>query len=90
MAFINETGTIGVILTKFTTDVTGSLFMTMLVIVILLIALALMFRLPLAYTVPVILPLLIVFMAFTGSFLAIGGVMLIYVAVIFAKMFFIN
>jgi len=90
MVFINDTTTTGIILNYLTYNVTGDLFTTLLLILIGIIAFALTFRIPLEFTAPIILPMLIVFMAFTGQFLAIGGIMLIFIAVLFAKMFFIN
>lgn len=89
MVFINETGTIGV-LVEYATNMTGSLFMTVLLIFLILIALALLFRLPIEILIPLVLPMFIVGMAFSTEFLAIGGLMLIYLAVIFAKRFWLN
>ena len=90
MAFINDTTSTGIVLNYLTYNVTGDLFTTLLLILIGIIAFALTFRIPLEFTVPIVMPMLIVFMAFSGQFLAIGGVMLIFMAIIFAKMFFIN
>ena len=89
MVFINETGTIGILI-KAGTDLTGSLFLTVLLIFLLLVALSLMFKLPLEILIPIVLPLFIVCMAYSTEYLAIGGLLLIYLAVIFSKRFWLN
>lgn len=87
--FLNETGTIGVII-KAGTDLTGSLFLTVLLIFLALVVLALMFKLPLEILAPIVLPIFIVSMAYSTEFLAIGGLLLIYLAVVFSKQFWLN
>lgn len=89
MVFINETGTIGLII-EAGTNLTGSLFLTVLLIFLLFVTLALMFKLPLEILIPIVLPLFIVSMAYSTEFLAIGGLMLIYLAVILSKRFWLN
>lgn len=78
------------ILDAFTYNITGDLFLTLLCIVLIIIAFCLMFRIPIEYSIIIILPLLLVCMAFTSQFLAIGGVALIYIAVLLAKNFLIK
>lgn len=87
--FLNDSGTIGVIIAT-GTELTGSLFITILIITMLLLALSMMFRLPIEYTVPILLPIFLVSMAYSTEFLAIGGMMLIYLSVLFAKNFWLN
>ena len=84
----NTTGTIGQIITYMTYNVTGDLFTTLLTIVILITILAISLRIPLEFTSILILPLLITIMAYSGQFIQIGGVILIYLALILAKNFF--
>ena len=86
MVFINETDVIGVIILNLNTNVTGSIFMTGLLIIILLMASAMAFRIPIEYSVLVVIPLLLVLMTYSSDFMAIGGLFLMYLAVIFAKM----
>ena len=86
--FLNSTGTAYAILEGLTNDVTGSLFMSLLMIVFLILAFSLAFRIPMEYTAIFILPILIVSMAYFQQFLAIGGVILIYLGVVMAKNFF--
>ena len=89
MVFIDESGTIGILI-KAGADLTGSLFLTVLLIFLVLVALALMFKLPLEILIPIVLPLFIVSMAYSTAFLAIGGLLLIYLAVVFSKRFWLN
>jgi len=70
--------------------ITGSLFLSLLFLVILLIVLALVFRIPLEFTAVLILPLLIVISAYDGTFMSVLGVFLIYLGVLFGKHFFIT
>jgi lipopolysaccharide export LptBFGC system permease protein LptF len=86
----NQSGSFGMILDAFTYNITGDLFLTLLCIVLIIIAFCLMFRIPIEYSIIIILPLLLVCMAFTSQFLAIGGVALIYIAVLLAKNFLIK
>ena len=87
--FINDTGTIGIII-EAGTNMTGSLFLTVLIIMIVLIGLCLMFRIPTDIVAPIILPVFIVGMAYSTEFLAIGGLLLVYLAVLFSKWFWLN
>jgi len=88
--WINATTSTGALLNYFTTNNTGDLFITLLVVLALFLTMALMFKIPLEYTLPLVLPLLMVYMSYSGQFLAIGGIALIYMAIIFTKMFWIN
>jgi len=88
--FMNETGFIGNLIIEFSNNLTGSLFLTLLIITIFLILTGLLFRLSLEFTAIIILPLLLVFMATTSEFLAVGGVFLLYLGVIIAKNFFLK
>lgn len=85
MNIYNETGFIGIVLQGMTTDITGSLFMTLFVIVTLIVVVMLMFKIPLEFQAVVISPFLIALMAYTQEFLAVGGVTLIFLAVVFAR-----
>lgn len=86
--FINETGTIGVIVQYATDTVTGSLFLTLLGIVIGLLVLCMLFRMPIEFSAIFVLPILLVGMAYFQEFVAIGGVTLIYLGIILGKNFF--
>lgn len=86
MVFINQTGLIGEMFASFTTYVSGSAFLTLLAIMILLIGLFIMFRVPIESTLILLLPVIIVFMAWSsGGFLAVGGVIIIMIGILLAK-----
>jgi hypothetical protein len=86
----NSSGSFGVILDAFTYNVTGSLFLTLLAMVIILLAFCLMFKIPLEYSVIILMPLLITIMAYSSDFKAVGGVMIIYLAILVAKWWIIK
>jgi len=88
--FLNETGFVGDILTGLTNNVTGSLFLTLLMIMLFFILMTLLFRFPIEFSLVLLLPLFLGFMAATSDFLALGGVVLIYLGIVFAKNFFIK
>lgn len=88
--FCNPTEAFCVAIQSFTTDVTGSLFLTLLLIIFGMILVAALFRIPMEMTVILVLPTLIVFASFTNGFLSILGAALIYAGVIFAKNIFIQ
>jgi hypothetical protein len=81
----NETGIIGVVIEGLTTDVTGSLFLTLLMLTTMIVIVMLMFRIPVEYHALIIAPLMLTLMAYTQEFMAIGGIMLIIMAIVFAK-----
>jgi len=86
MVFLNTTGFIGEVFASFTTNVSGTTFLTLLAIMILLIGLFTMFRIPIEVTLILLVPVLIVFMAWSsGGFLAVGGVILLMLSVLLAK-----
>lgn len=86
--FINQSGTIGQIVTLMTNQGTGSLFLTFLLIVLSIMLLAMVFRIPLEFTAIIILPITLTLMSFIGNFWTFGGVLLIYLAILGAKYFF--
>lgn len=88
MEFINQTGLISDIVVSLSNNGTGSLFLSLLLIVLFLMGLAMVFRIPMELTSILILPMLLTLMAFIGQFWTIGGVMLIYLALIMTKYFF--
>ena len=89
MVFFNETGTLGVVLVAITNNITGSLFLTVLFLTFIIVALFAAFRVPIEVTALMIMPFLLVAMAYQSEFIAFGGVALIYMAVIFVKNFFL-
>lgn len=90
MAFINQTGLIGVWLGNSTTYTTGSIFLSLFILLVVLLAIAFLFRIRLEYTAILILPLLISYMAYYAEFIAVGTIILIYLAIIITKNFIIR
>ena len=82
----NSTGIFGQVIEGLTVDITGSLFMSLLMLTILLVAILLAFRVPLEFQAVLIAPLLFTLMAYSQEFLAIGGVLAIFMGIIFARM----
>ena len=83
--FINETGTIGIILEATRINITGSDFLTMLGLTIIIMTFFMLFRLPIEASAILVLPMLLVFMAFIPNIFALGGVILIYLGILLAK-----
>jgi hypothetical protein len=88
--FINETGTIGVIYNAVVTNITGSEFLTLLGVLLIMLLFLMAFHIPIEAGAILILPMLLIFMAFNNNILAIAGIALIYLGIILAKNFFIN
>lgn len=88
--FINETGTIGIIYNAVTNSITGSEFLTLLGLIIIIILFFMLFRLPIEATAILVLPMLLTFMAFNDNLFAMVGAILIYLAILFAKNYFIK
>lgn len=86
--YINESGFIYGFVYYATTNVTGSLFLTLLFILLGLMAMAFAFRVPIEFTIIFLLPLVITLMAFNANFLALGGILLVWLGIILAKNFF--
>jgi len=84
MVFINETGTISIILVNATNNITGDIFLTLFGIMIIIISLFIMFKIPTIATTILILPMLLVFMSYYGDFIAVGGALIIYLGVMLA------
>lgn len=87
MAFLSA-GFIADLINSITTNVTGSLFLTLLLLVFLIMGFALAFRIPVEFTVILIFPLLVGFAAYSSAFMPVTAVGIIYLAVLIAKNFF--
>ncbi len=88
MVLVNSSGTLGMVIVEFTNNVTGSFFLTGLLALTLLLALFLLFNIPFEASIILVLPFILVLMAYNSNFLAVGGLALIYLAVLFVRMFF--
>lgn len=87
MSFINMSNFVGILIGKATEDITGSLFITLLLLVLVLIAFAMLFQIPLEWTTIFILPLLLGYMAYYKEYVIIGSVAFIYLALVFTQKF---
>lgn len=85
--FINETTTSGVILKAGVDNFAGSITILVIIFIILIMAVMFMFRLPIELSIPLVLPILIVAMAYNGEIIPLGGVALIYAGILFGKWF---
>lgn len=90
IGFLNCTEPIGIIIGQATTYTTGSIFLTLLFIMLFLIAVATLFQVRLEYTAIIILPLLFSYMAYYAEFIGIGAVILIYLAILITKNFILK
>lgn len=87
---INSTDVIGIVINSLTTEVTGSLFLSLFMIFLLLYVLALASGLPVEWTAIIMLPLILYLYACSGDFLQLAGFALIYLGFILAKYWFFN
>ena len=85
--FFNETSTAGAIISGLTTDVTGSLFLTMLLVYFVVIGFTMAFKMELEVSAILLVPLTLLLMGFSGEFLALGVLLLLYLGGIMAKNF---
>lgn len=87
MVFLNTSETIGILIGTATTYTTGSMFLTLFIIMVTIIAVAMLFGIRMEFTAILILPLLLTYMAYYGEFIVIGALILIYLALIFTQKF---
>lgn len=90
MNFINPDGILSAMFTGLTNDITGSLFLSYLLIIFFIMVFMGAFRIPIEYSVLIVFPLLGVVLAFNGDFIGVTGAFALYIAVIIAKNYFIT
>jgi hypothetical protein len=83
--FINQTETIGVILSAGTSTLTGSMVATLLFILLFLMTMAFMFGIPLEFLAVIILPFCIACVTVYGNFWLPIVVIILFVGSIIAK-----
>lgn len=89
MALFNETGFIYAVVDGMTTNITGNIFLTLLLIVVALMLFAFAFRIAIEFTGILVFPLLIGLGVEGGAaFAPVLGVGIIYLSVLLAKNFF--
>lgn len=87
--FLNETGFFGTVVIGLN-GITGSLFLSLMLIFIILLVFALALRIPIEATGIILLPLLLTLTAYVPDFLSLLGVALIYLGVVLGKHFLIR
>lgn len=86
---MNTTGLIYTFLAAMTTDVTGSFYLSTLVLALFLIAIAGLLSIPIEFAAVILLPMHLGFLACLGTdWLGITGVILIYLGILLGKNFF--
>lgn len=88
--FLNCSQVIGQVIINTTEQTTGSIFLTFLFIMLFLVAIAMIFQIKLEYTMIILLPVLLALMSYYQQFVAIGSVILIYLAIIVTKNFILK
>lgn len=88
--FFNETGAIGQAILSVATNVTGDLFTTLFILILVLLCFALGAGIPLIWTAIIVVPVVVTAMAFSSQFLALGGLLGIYLALVLAQNYFTN
>lgn len=88
--FLNCTDTIGIIIGTTTQYTTGDLFLTFFLAMLVLCSFCIMAGLRLEYSMIIILPLLLTYMAYYSAFTSIGIVILIYLSIVMTYNFIIR
>ena len=90
MPFMNATGSIGLILAAGTLGVNGSLFLTLLMVLMFLIVIGIMFQIPLEFISIIVLPMCLACASYYSNFVAPVAVIFIYVATLITKRWLFN
>jgi len=90
MVLLNTTNLIGELIVQASYNITGSIFITLLLIFFLAVLILLIFRADINIIAIVCFPLLIVFSAYDNAFFMVSGIILLIMAVIFSLNFILN
>lgn len=88
MVFIDESGFIASVMQGLGVNITGSEYLSYLIVFILLFAIMLMFRVPIVFALLFMTPLVLVLMAYKPEFNGLGAVFLISLGLIVAYNWF--
>jgi hypothetical protein len=88
--FLNCSDTLGSVIYSATIHTTGNIFISMLFVILIMCAFAMLFSIRLEYTAIIILPLLLGLMAYSKEFIGFGVLILVYLAIVAAGNFFIR
>lgn len=84
MVFINSTNIIGQLLYSATSNITGTLFLTLFSILLIGFILFFAFRVPFEVGSVLTFPFLLIILSYNSSFLAITGAVMIYLGIVVA------
>lgn len=90
MAFYNSSGIIGSLLDSATQDITGSMFLTLLIIFFILLVLGFATRLTMELLILFLTPMVLMLMGIDSGFSIIGGTFLMLIAVMMFKAFWLK
>lgn len=90
MTFINYNDTLGMVFQSASLNITGSEFLTLFLMIIFMVTLLAIFKVPVEFILIIILPFIIYVWSYYAGFTAVAGVILMFLAVIFARKFFLN
>jgi len=86
MVFLNQSDHIGKLINYATINITGSEFLTYFWIILILYLFCILFKMDNALALTLLLPIILVLMAYSSSWLMVGGILLIYLSFIFVSM----
>ena len=87
MDFLNTSQAIGQIMDVGSKTLTGDMYVTILIILAVLIAMAMMFGIAFEYTAVLIVPILLGCMSYYSELVGFGMALFIYLALVFVKVF---
>lgn len=85
VTYLNESGVVYVIITKINTNITGDESVTFFSLIALAIVIMSAFRIPLEVQALLLVPLVLVLMAYSSTYLLFGGIVLAFIAFILVK-----
>ena len=84
MVFINTSNILGSMIMNSTTTITGSLFLTLISILIIAFILFFAFRVPFEIGSALSFPFVLIILAYNSSFIGIAGGLMIYLGIVIA------
>ena len=89
MAFFDYTDVFGQLLSGLN-SISGSLFISLLMLTLFLLSLCLAFNLPVEVSIVLVFPVMLSAALVTQQFITVAGVGMIYIAILMARRFFAN
>lgn len=85
---LDSTGVINTVLMNLSLNVTGNMFISLFIIVLLLLVIAMAMRIPIEFTIILVMPLLIASLACDNDWLGVAGIAVIYLGILLGKNLF--